>query len=211
MRLGEVTMAALHHAAWWLERDDAECAAFAAAAARSARPDADAFRLLAAALPWLRRLGHATLRPCRAPTPRDSRHGGAGPARRRSRAAGSGARVDGGRPTGRGCLCRALASRRPGRDRRAAGLARRRHSAAADHSARADGVGSRRARAARPAAHRAQALLRRGAPRVYTRIYASSPRIPAASSARSPMPRRCHPPVMPSRAATSTCTAVAAC
>jgi hypothetical protein len=64
MVLGEVTMAALHHAAWWLERSDAECAAFADAAARSGRPDADAFRRLAAALPWLRRLGHATLRPC---------------------------------------------------------------------------------------------------------------------------------------------------
>ena len=63
MVLGEVTMAALHHAAWWFDRDDAECAAFAAATARSSRPDADAFRLLAAALPWLRRLGHAALRP----------------------------------------------------------------------------------------------------------------------------------------------------
>lgn len=64
MVLGEVTMAALHDAAWWLERDDAECAAFAAAAARATRPDGDALRHLAAALPWLRRLGHATLRPC---------------------------------------------------------------------------------------------------------------------------------------------------
>lgn len=64
MVLGEVTTAALHHAAWWFARDDAECAAFAAAAARSARPDADALRLLAEALPWLRQLGHATLRPC---------------------------------------------------------------------------------------------------------------------------------------------------
>jgi hypothetical protein len=63
MVLGEVTMAALHAAPWWLERDDAECAAFAAAAARTARPDGDALRRLAAALPWLRRLGHATLRP----------------------------------------------------------------------------------------------------------------------------------------------------
>ena len=67
MVLGEVTMAALHHAAWWLERDGAECAAFAAAAARSTRPDGDALRHLAAALPWLRRLGHATLRPCPGP------------------------------------------------------------------------------------------------------------------------------------------------
>jgi hypothetical protein len=60
---GEVTAAALRNAAWWLERRDDECAAFAAAAAQATRPDADAFRLLAAALPWLRRLGHTTLRP----------------------------------------------------------------------------------------------------------------------------------------------------
>lgn len=64
MLLGEVTTAALHHAAWWLERDDVECDAFAQAAARSPRPDAAALRALAAALPWLRRLGHAALRPC---------------------------------------------------------------------------------------------------------------------------------------------------
>lgn len=67
MVLGEVTRAALHDAPWWLERDDAECAAFAAAAARSPRPDGDALRQLAAALPWLRRLGHADLRPCPGP------------------------------------------------------------------------------------------------------------------------------------------------
>lgn len=62
-QLGEVTMAALHNAAWWLERSPAECAAFAAAAAASQRPDGDAFRALAAALPWLQRLFHAHLRP----------------------------------------------------------------------------------------------------------------------------------------------------
>lgn len=62
-RLGEVTAAALHNTAWWFERNDAECSAFVAAAALSRRPDGDAFRMLAAALPWLRRLGHATLRP----------------------------------------------------------------------------------------------------------------------------------------------------
>ena len=60
---GEVTMAALHSAAYWFERTDAECAAFAAAAARAPRPDADAFRALAAALPWLRQLYHEPLRP----------------------------------------------------------------------------------------------------------------------------------------------------
>jgi hypothetical protein len=62
-RLGEVTMAALHNAAWWFARSDAECQAFAAAAVSSARPDAAAFQALAEALPWLRRLRHARLRP----------------------------------------------------------------------------------------------------------------------------------------------------
>ncbi len=60
---GEVTLSALHNAAWWIERTDAECAAFAAAAARSPRPDADGFRAVASALPWLRRLRHETLAP----------------------------------------------------------------------------------------------------------------------------------------------------
>jgi hypothetical protein len=64
---GEVTMAALRTAAWWLERTDRECAAFAAAAARSRRPDAPAFQALAAATAWLRRLAHETLRPPPAP------------------------------------------------------------------------------------------------------------------------------------------------
>ncbi|MCW5891311.1 MAG: hypothetical protein KIT14_12275 [bacterium] len=60
---GEVTLAAVQTAAWWLERSDAECAAFAAAARRSTRPDADAVRATADAVPWLRRLAHETLRP----------------------------------------------------------------------------------------------------------------------------------------------------
>jgi hypothetical protein len=60
---GEVTLAALHNAAWWFERSDDECAAFAAAAARSTRPDAAGFQALASALPWLRRLRHETLNP----------------------------------------------------------------------------------------------------------------------------------------------------
>jgi hypothetical protein len=60
---GEVTLAALHTAAWWLERTDDECDAFTAAAARAARPDAAAFQALADALPWLRALRHETLRP----------------------------------------------------------------------------------------------------------------------------------------------------
>jgi hypothetical protein len=60
---GEVTTAALHNAAYWFERTEPECAAFAAAAARAQRPDAAAFQALAAALPWMRRLYDDGLRP----------------------------------------------------------------------------------------------------------------------------------------------------
>jgi hypothetical protein len=60
---GEVTLAAVRTAAWWFDRSDEECEAFAAAAARSTRPDASGFRAIAAALPWLRRLRHDALRP----------------------------------------------------------------------------------------------------------------------------------------------------
>src|SRR5690348_18358456 len=60
---GEVTTAAVQTAAWWFERGDTDCAAFVAAAKRSPRPDAGAFRALADALPWLRELRHETLRP----------------------------------------------------------------------------------------------------------------------------------------------------
>jgi hypothetical protein len=62
---GEVTGAALHNAAYWFDRTDSECAAFAAAAEASSRPDAEAYRALARALPWLRQLAHDTLRPPR--------------------------------------------------------------------------------------------------------------------------------------------------
>lgn len=60
---GEVGSAALHAAAYWLERSDAECAAFAGATARSPRPDAAGFQAVADALPWLRQLYHEELRP----------------------------------------------------------------------------------------------------------------------------------------------------
>ena len=60
---GEVSLVAARSAAWWLQRSDAECAAFAAAAARTPRPDAPAWRAIAAALPWLRQLHHDTLNP----------------------------------------------------------------------------------------------------------------------------------------------------
>ncbi len=60
---GEIAGAALHTAAYWLELSDEECAAFAAAAARTQRPDAGGFQAIAAALPWLRQLYHEALRP----------------------------------------------------------------------------------------------------------------------------------------------------
>ncbi len=60
---GEVTGAGVQSAAWWFERSDDECAAFAAAVSRSPRPDAAAFQALATAILWLRQLRHETLRP----------------------------------------------------------------------------------------------------------------------------------------------------
>jgi hypothetical protein len=48
---GEVAYAAVRGAAWWLERSDPECDAFAAAAERSTRPDAAASRALVVAAP----------------------------------------------------------------------------------------------------------------------------------------------------------------
>ena len=66
---GEVTMTAAQAAAWWLERTDDECVAFAAAAARATRPDAAGFRAIAAALPWLRQLRHVDLHPPRVMSP----------------------------------------------------------------------------------------------------------------------------------------------
>jgi len=60
---GEIATAPLHAAGYWFERTPAEIAAFAAAAARSSRPDAAALRAVAAALDALRELRHETLRP----------------------------------------------------------------------------------------------------------------------------------------------------
>ncbi len=64
-RRGEVSMAAVRSAAYWIERDPDERADFARAAAQSPRPDAAAFRDLAAALPWITKLHHEVLRPAR--------------------------------------------------------------------------------------------------------------------------------------------------
>jgi hypothetical protein len=60
---GEVTTVAVHTAPWWFDRSEEECAAFTAAAARSLRPDAEGFRAIADAIPWLRELRHEELRP----------------------------------------------------------------------------------------------------------------------------------------------------
>jgi hypothetical protein len=60
---GEIAPAPVLAAAWWLERSDEECEAFADATARSTRPDASALAAVADALPWLRALHHEALRP----------------------------------------------------------------------------------------------------------------------------------------------------
>jgi hypothetical protein len=64
---GEVTLAAVHLAAWWFERSPAERTAFAAAAHASQRPDAASYRAIADAQSWLRELRHVRLRPPRSP------------------------------------------------------------------------------------------------------------------------------------------------
>jgi hypothetical protein len=59
----DVTLAPVQIAAWWFERSDSEIASFTGAAARSTRPDAEALRACAAAIPDLRRLRHRPMRP----------------------------------------------------------------------------------------------------------------------------------------------------
>jgi hypothetical protein len=66
---GEVTLAAIRNAAWWFDRSDVEIAAFVAAARHATRPDAEALRAVADAIPWLRSLRHETLRPPTVATP----------------------------------------------------------------------------------------------------------------------------------------------
>jgi hypothetical protein len=62
-RTGDVSLAPLRAAAWWFERSEAECDSFLRAATASTRPDAAVVRAVAAAIPWLRHLYHAELRP----------------------------------------------------------------------------------------------------------------------------------------------------
>lgn len=64
---GEILRTAVHLAPWWFARDDEQCARFRDAARASRRPDADLYRAIADALPWLRTLGHRALRPRRSP------------------------------------------------------------------------------------------------------------------------------------------------
>lgn len=62
-RTGEVTQAAVRNAAYWFERSVGEIDAFRTAAAASTRPDAEAFRALAASLNDLRQFADVQLRP----------------------------------------------------------------------------------------------------------------------------------------------------
>lgn len=61
--LGDVREATLADLGYWLDRSEAEREAFAAAAERATRPDAEASRALARALPAMRAWYHLTLRP----------------------------------------------------------------------------------------------------------------------------------------------------
>ena len=60
--LRDVTATLLRNLSYWLIRSDAESDAFGAACGRARRPDAAAFRTLAEALVWVRRLHHESLR-----------------------------------------------------------------------------------------------------------------------------------------------------
>ena len=60
--LQEVTQPVLRNLSYWLVRSDEEIEAFCAACRRSPRPDAGAFRALADAMPWIRRLYHDPLK-----------------------------------------------------------------------------------------------------------------------------------------------------
>jgi hypothetical protein len=65
-RLGltqNATAAAVHNLGYWLLRSEDEKAAFAAAVARSTRPDAAVYRAIAGALRWVGRVAHPELAP----------------------------------------------------------------------------------------------------------------------------------------------------
>ena len=61
--LQEVTHSVVRNLSYWLVRTDEQVADFCDACRRSRRPDASAFRALAEAMPWIRRLHHGSLKP----------------------------------------------------------------------------------------------------------------------------------------------------
>ncbi|MFM7735998.1 MAG: hypothetical protein ACKPBU_08490 [Alphaproteobacteria bacterium] len=65
----DVTLAPVQLSAWWLERTDREREDFEVAAGRSTRPDARSLRAYAAAIPGLRGLHHARIKPMESPCP----------------------------------------------------------------------------------------------------------------------------------------------
>lgn len=62
---GELSMAPVRAAAWWILTPEEAEASFARGAQASTRPDAGSLRAVAESIPWLRRLGHVSLRPPR--------------------------------------------------------------------------------------------------------------------------------------------------
>jgi len=60
--LQEVTQTVVRNLSYWLLRSDQEVERFSAACRQARRPDAAAFRALAEALPWVRRLHHDSLK-----------------------------------------------------------------------------------------------------------------------------------------------------
>lgn len=67
--LRRLRAAVCYNLAYFLARSEDELLSFSAAASRTTRPDAPAFAALAAALPWIRELYHAPLRPPPQPAP----------------------------------------------------------------------------------------------------------------------------------------------
>ena len=69
LSLGEVTVAAMHNAAYWFDREADEIEDFAKAAFRSKRPDAQSFQRIAEAIPWLSKLFHEDIHQPKKDTP----------------------------------------------------------------------------------------------------------------------------------------------
>jgi len=67
--LQEVTQTVVRNLGYWLLRTDEEITLFREACDRTPRPDAAAYRALAKALPWIRRLHHQSINPARVIAP----------------------------------------------------------------------------------------------------------------------------------------------